>query len=252
MSIFAVVQMMFVMSDKLTKEMTVGELVADNFDRAKVLDQLGIDYCCGGKATLGEVCEKKGLKPEMVLAKLETPELGGEAVNFSKWPSDLLLDYVLKYHHRNFHLHNEELLNLVKKVEKVHGDRHPELHDVRKSVEASFEDLDSHFAKEEQVLFPQLYEIYNAREEGRSPEAFHCGSIVYPIRQMMLEHDATGEVWHHIAKITENFTTPADGCNSYRLMNRLLSDFFSDLKEHVAIENNLIFPQFIKMEQGEA
>ena len=167
MSIFAVVQMMFVMSDKLTKEMTVGELVADNFDRAKVLDQLGIDYCCGGKATLGEACEKRGLKPETVLAKLETPELGGEAVNFSKWPSDLLLDYVLKYHHRNFHLHNEELLNLVKKVENVHGDRHPELHDVRESVEASFEDLDSHFAKEEQVLFPQLYEIYNAREEGR-------------------------------------------------------------------------------------
>jgi iron-sulfur cluster repair protein YtfE (RIC family) len=32
-------------------------------------------------------------------------------------------------------------------------------------------------------------------------------------------------------------------------MNQQLYEFFNDLKEHVAIENNLIFPGFIKMEQ---
>lgn len=44
---------------------------------------------------------------------------------------------------------------------------------MRKLVEGSFEELDSHFAKEEQVLFPQFYEMYNAREEGREPAPFH-------------------------------------------------------------------------------
>ena len=70
-------------------------------------------------------------------------------------------------------------------------------------------------------------------------------------RQMMLEHDTAGETWQHIADLTEDFTTPADGCASYRLMNRQLYQFFEDLKEHVSLENNLIFPGFLRMESAE-
>ena len=232
--------------------MAVGDIVAGDFERAKVFEDLGIDYCCGGKDSLGAACRKKGLDPDKVIARLEAPAAEAGSANFSEWPLDLLVDYVLKWHHRNFHLHHEELLALVRKVEGVHGERHPELHEVLRLVEESFEELDNHFAKEEQILFPQFYEIYSAREEGREPAPFHCGSVAYPIRQMMLEHDATGETWHRIESITENFTTPADGCNSYRLMNRELFRFFADLKEHVALENNLIFPGFIRLEQGEA
>lgn len=66
---------------------------------------------------------------------------------------------------------------------------------------------------------------------------------------MMLEHDATGDIWNRIAELTENFTTPSDGCASYRMMNRKLYTFFKDLKEHVTLENQLIFPGFIKLEQ---
>ena len=73
---------------------------------------------------------------------------------------------------------------------------------------------------------------------------------------MMLEHDATGEMWEHITELTHNFETPSDGCASYHLMNQQLRQFFldlkehiSDLKEHISLENNLIFPGFLQMEQ---
>lgn len=123
------------MSEKITKEMIVGDIVADNFNRAKVFEHLGIDYCCGGKITLEEACRKKDLDPDKVIAQIETPVAEGDAPNFSEWPLDLLVDYILKKHHRNFHLHHEELLSLVKKVENAHGGHHPELHEVRKEVE---------------------------------------------------------------------------------------------------------------------
>ena len=118
-------------------------------------------------------------------------------------------------------------MQLVSKVASVHGVRHPELLDVRDAVAASFEELDSHFAKEENILFPQLYEMYHAQEEGRPAAPCHCGTIANPIRQMMLEHDATGEMWEH----------------------QQLRQFFLDLKEHISLENNLIFPGFLQMEQ---
>ena len=140
-------------------------------------------------------------------------------------------------------------MQLVSKVASVHGVRHPELLDVRDAAAASFEELDSHFAKEENILFPQLYEMYRAQEENRPAAPCHCGTIANPIRQMMLEHDATGEMWEHITELTHDFETPADGCTSYHLMNQQLRQFFLDLKEHISLENNLIFPGFLQMEQ---
>lgn len=85
------------MNDKLTKDMSVGALVADDFNRAKVFDRLGIDYCCHGSETLESACAKQNLNPDDVLASIETtaPE-GGRAPEFAEWPLDLLVDYVLK------------------------------------------------------------------------------------------------------------------------------------------------------------
>lgn len=239
------------MDKKLTKEMTVGQMVAEDFNRAKVFEQLGIDYCCHGGDTLEASCQKQNLRPEDVLARLErTGEAEGGAPAFASWPLDLVLDYVLKYHHRNFHEHHEELQRLVDKVAGVHGDRHPELIEVKQMVDESMEELQSHFAKEEQVLFPQLYELFEASQQQRSAAPFHCGSILYPIRQMMTEHDTAGDIWQRISDITEGFTTPADGCATYRLMNQELYRFFQDLKEHISLENNILFPGFLTMEQG--
>lgn len=238
-----------IMNSKLTKDMTVGSMVAEDFNRAQVLERLGIDYCCHGSDTLETACQKKGLNADDVLDQLDGREVKGNAPDFASWPLDLLVDYVLKVHHRNFHLHHEELMQLVDKVARVHGPHHPELLEVRQTVAESFEELDSHFAKEENVLFPQLYEIYQSHEEGRPAAPFHCGTISHPIRQMMLEHDQTGEMWQHISDLTHEFTTPADGCASYRLMSQQLKQFFLDLKEHISLENNLIFPGFIKMEE---
>ena len=215
------------MNSKLTKDMTVGSMVAEDFNRAQVLERLGIDYCCHGSDTLEAACQKKGLNADDVLDQLDGREVTGNAPDFASWPLDLLVD----------------------KVARVHGPHHPELLEVRQAVAESFEELDSHFAKEENVLFPQLYEIYQSHEEGRPAAPFHCGTISHPIRQMMLEHDQTGEMWQHISDLTHEFTTPADGCASYRLMSQQLKQFFLDLKEHISLENNLIFPGFIKMEE---
>lgn len=235
---------------KLTKDMTVGSMVAGDFNRAQVFEHLGIDYCCHGSDTLDAACKKANRSPDEVLAALaDKKEVTGGTPDFSSWPLDLLVDYVLKKHHRNFHLHHDEIMQLVAKVASVHGGRHPELLQLRDKVAESFEELDQHFFKEEHVLFPQLYEIFNAHNEGRPAAPFHCGTIAHPIRQMMLEHDTTGEMWEQITKISNNFTTPEDGCSSYRLMNEQLKQFFLDLKEHIALENNLIFPGFLGMEQ---
>ena len=40
---------------------TVGDLVAKDYRAAGVFKQYGIDFCCGGKKTVAEVCNQKGV-----------------------------------------------------------------------------------------------------------------------------------------------------------------------------------------------
>ena len=70
--------------------------MADDFDRAEVFENLGIDYCCHGNDTLEEACAKKGLNPDDVMARLDNKKSEGGAPDFASWPLDLLVDYVLK------------------------------------------------------------------------------------------------------------------------------------------------------------
>ena len=41
-------------------ESTVGDLAAEGINRTRVFETYGIDYCCGGRATLAEACQKAG------------------------------------------------------------------------------------------------------------------------------------------------------------------------------------------------
>ncbi len=65
----------------ITIGMTVGDLVRDHPELTRLLDALDIDYCCGGKRTIEEVCAEKGLDPKPFVTVLE-------AVAQSGGPSD--------------------------------------------------------------------------------------------------------------------------------------------------------------------
>ena len=50
---------------------TVGAIVTEEPQLSRVFEDLGIDYCCGGKVTLGEACRRNELNPHEVLTRLE-------------------------------------------------------------------------------------------------------------------------------------------------------------------------------------
>lgn len=101
--------------------------------------------------------------------------------------------------------HGPELLNLLEKVERVHGEAHPELHELKMLVSESLQDLEMHLQKEENVLFPYLYDLYAAFEQGQRMEPMHCGTIANPIRVMKMEHEGEGNRYLHIIELTDHF-----------------------------------------------
>ena len=68
-------------------------------------------------------------------------------------------------------------------------------------------------------------------------------------KMMMEEHENEGERFRKIAELSNNYTPPADGCNTYQVTFAMLNDFEKDLHLHIHLENNILFPAAIKLEQ---
>ena len=211
------------------KYTSVGQIVADDFAAASVFKKYGIDFCCHGEVTLEKACADLGLAVEEVeQALLRQDEAGNGRIPFASWPLDLLMDYILKIHHRGIRARGPELLALLEKVERVHGEAHPELHELKALVS---------------------YELYAAKEQGQRMAPMHCGTIANPIRVMKMEHEGEGNRYLHIIQLTNHFSVPQDGCASYRLLMQELEAFVDALFEHIHLENNLLFPRFEEIER---
>lgn len=227
------------MSQTMT-EATVGELVVERPARARVFEKLGIDYCCGGKKPLSQACQEKGLSVEQVVAELDQDQTAKEGErNWANASMTDLCDHIESTHHAYLKQELPRLEFLTGKVASVHGDRHPELLEVRDIFLALKAEMDGHMMKEERILFPMCRQL----DKADGPMAFHCGSIANPISVMIAEHDNAGEALEQFRKLTGGYTPPADACNTFRATYDALRQLEEDMHQHVHKENNILFPK---------
>lgn len=229
----------------------IGELVAEDYRTASVFKKHNIDFCCQGNRTIGEACEKQTLDTSSILkdlANLTLQEKQGD-IDFKTWPADLLVDYIEKKHHRYVEEKSAEIKPYLDKVCKVHGNHHPELHEINALFSASTHDLAAHMKKEELILFPfvkKMEKIKRAEAEYSRP---HFDTIENPIHMMNDEHLVEGERFRKIEALSNQYTPPADACNTYRVTFALLKEFEADLHLHIHLENNILFPKAIALEK---
>lgn len=229
---------------------TVGEIAAKDIRKAEVFKKYGIDFCCGGKKSLKQVCEEKGLDIEIVEAELENPvQKISSANNYNGWELDFLADYIYNQHHRYYYDELPVLKGLITKVTQHHGSNHPELKYVYSLFGQLVQELDTHFMREEKVVFPFIKALVFAKRTGNFEALNSQPSLTEPIRLMEVDHEAAGEILEQVQKLSGNYTPPADACNSYQFLYKKLKDLDEDLHQHIHLENNILFPKALKMDK---
>ncbi|WP_278551904.1 iron-sulfur cluster repair di-iron protein [Elizabethkingia bruuniana] len=233
-----------------TKTNYIGAMVAEDFRTAAVFKKYGIDFCCKGGRTISDACEKKGIDEQKIYEEIENlPKSGGANIDFTSWPLDLLADYVEKTHHRYVEEKTPVLQAFLDKLCKVHGERHPELFEIRELFDESAKDLAAHMKKEELILFPFVRNMIKAQQTGEALRQPHFGTVENPVNMMQHEHTVEGERFEKIAQLTDGYTPPADACNTYKVAFAMLQDFENDLHTHIHLENNILFPKSIHLEK---
>lgn len=235
----------------ITDKTKVGEIVASNINLAKVLNEYEIDFCCGGERLLSEICLEKNLSLDEVVTALTSnaEPLSTPGLQFDNWSLDLLIDYIVKYHHHYIRTEGPQTLKLLQKVAKVHGTANPKLIDIYSLFQESLSDLHEHLEKEEVVLFPFIEELLKTEEMNLQLPNFHCGSIENPIGVMMHEHSNEGDRFRKIATLSQEYSCPEYACDSYKLVMQMLSDFENNLHLHIHVENNILFPKAVSLQE---
>ena len=217
---------------------TLGGIVADNPGTARVLDRLGLDYCCHGQRSLESACAEAGLDPAAVRAELDAIGLDGDT-SWARLQPAALADHIVGSHHRYLKDELPVLDALAEKVLAVHGERHPELSDIRALVREIRADMEPHLMKEERILFPAIHDLARGRRD------FPFGSVADPIRMMLLEHDRAGDLLARLRATTGDYAVPADGCASYVSLYARLEAIELDTHLHVHKENHVLFPRVL-------
>lgn len=241
---------MAVMSTILQEK--VGDLVTRDFRTAPVFKKHRIDFCCGGGITIKAACERNRVDSEILETEL-LQVLGSsghsDLQKISTYPLDRLVEHIELTHHRYVESRSSEIRPFLDKVVRVHGDKAPELAEIRTLFEEAVGELAQHMKKEELVLFPTIRRMVRAEKSGTPYEHRLFRSIEQPIHQMEDEHDTEGRRFREIERLTNDFNPPAWACNTFRVTYALLEEFQQDLHVHIHLENNILFPGAIALEK---
>jgi regulator of cell morphogenesis and NO signaling len=239
----------------ISKEHTIGSIAAQDYRAADVFEQAGIDFCCKGDRSIAAACKEKKIPVEKLISRLqqavEAPDdKERPVINYPSWPLDLLADYIEKKHHRYVSSQIPIIKSFLEKIIQVHGASHPELSAIKKQFDACAGELTSHMKKEELLLFPFIRKMVEATQTGTKNATPAFGTVQNPIRMMMHEHDTEGERFRRIKELSGGYTMPEDACNTYKVAFASLHAFEEDLHLHIHLENNILFPQSMKLEQS--
>jgi regulator of cell morphogenesis and NO signaling len=228
----------------------VRELVLQQPTAARVLERFGIDYCCAGTRPLAEACHDVGCSVEELIRALETSTTDVPERDWRAEPLEDLIAHIVEKHHSFTRGEIKRLAACLAKVVSVHGRNHPELLHVQRTMAVLSTELLDHMDKEERLLFPYVVELEEAVRFSRRPPEPIFGTVQNPIAAMVMEHEASGQALDTVREVTKNYALPPEACATFQELYRALPAFAADLHQHIHLENNILFPRAIEVEEA--
>lgn len=230
------------------KDATVGQLARDNFSYIQFFTRHYVDFYCHGKLHLKEALAETGIAEESVKKELEaisqTPAQDYQ-VDIAQWPLDLLADYIQKTHHRYTEKTMMELKNKVDHYLQNHPGEGP-IGSFQEPLAALTRELAVHMKKEELMLFPFIRKMAASQGGDASLNRPMDGQI----DMLTHEHETQHQLLSEIRKILHSYTLETD--DEARAIIELMKELDHDLALHLHLENNILFPDTLKLQQAKA
>lgn len=216
-------------TNSVSAEQTLGGIAARVPGATAIFRELKLDFCCGGHVALKTAAAEKKLPLDDLISRLDALKPGC-APPAPAAPGELV-PHILARFHETHRQELPELVRLAKKVEAVHREHPLVPQGLSEALEETRMELESHMQKEETILFPMMLAGGNT-------------SIAFPISVMRAEHIGHGEQLVRLESLAHGFEPPPEACATWRALYTGLHKLVDDVREHIHLENNVLFPQF--------
>jgi regulator of cell morphogenesis and NO signaling len=234
-----------------TSTQSIREIVTTHPSAARIFSRFDIDLCSQGDKSLGEACAEQQLSVDQILEKLadaEADEVGASPFDATKLPLGRLIQHIVRIHHQCVRQELPRLAEMARTLAIKRSDPHPELQRIAELIEKLRDDLFVHIQKEEQVLFPFIAQM-DQESIIAYPAAHTCfRSVAQPVLKMVEQHEAADHLVVELRRLTEGYEPPAWACATHIALLAGLRAFEINLRQHVHLENDSLFPRAVEME----
>ncbi len=231
----------------------ITEIVTQDYRTSDVFLKYGIDYCCNGKSTLRAACELKGVDVEQVKQQLNeaiSSVNSSSSLEFNQWPIDFLIDYIEYVHHHYLRENLSTVEELLARFIHSQNSKYNSFTELMDYFVGLKTDLLPHLEKEEKVIFPYIKQVAHAYQSKESYASLFIRTLRKPLENVMHHEDEKlAQYIHRFRKLTNNYSCSVNASIAQRVCFAKLKELDSDLTQHMHLENNILFPKAIKMEQ---
>jgi regulator of cell morphogenesis and NO signaling len=208
---------------------TLAELAVTHPAAARVFRRHRLDFCCGGRRPLEDVCRERQLDPDAILASIAAEDpLMPEPERWDEAPLPALIAHIVGVYHARLREQLPQLVAMARRVEVRHGDKGSCPRGLAAHLETMQEAVLDHLRKEEEILFPLIASGLGARAGG-------------PVHVMEVEHEHHGENLQVVRRLTDDLIPPPEACTTWRALYLGLQQLEQELMEHIHLENNILF-----------
>ena len=163
---------------------------------------------------------------------------------------DALCNDILDRHHAYLHRTLPLIRAQLARLSDASAPPVPSVTAARLAFEDLAQQLERHLAKEENLLFPALDALAKADREGGHRPALPFPTVLHPIRVMEAEHARILTAIERLRQVTGGFVASPDAPEAWRECLEEFEELDADLRLHLRVENEVLFPMALELERG--
>ncbi len=234
--------------NEVNEKMTIKEIVIKNFNTTSVLDKYNIDYLFNGNISLAVVSAKNAIS--LTQLKKELNKILNNknlyADNYNDWDIQTLTNYIIQNHHTYV---RETIIKIKNKVEEL-GDSNANefINKITNLFQQLSKEMENHMKKEETISFPYIKYLLSCKKYNERPKIRRDGSIKKNLITLENEHASACNALIKIKEIIRKYSLLNSDKIAMTELSELIIEFDNDLKKHVHLENNILFPKIENLE----
>jgi len=198
-----------------------------------------------------EELQRTNINQQFIYALLHTfeDEKTFSENDYEDFSLEIIIDYIRKTH--NYYLAKKlcEIEQSIGILLKDYSGSHPLLYILNNFFSEYTRDLTSHINVEEKQLLPYITCLLKFEKGEIGEEKYFTATKNYSLKTFVESHHDTEQDLSNVRKAILNYQPPTTNQTPYRILIAQLHAFETDLSVHALIEDNVLIPRALQLEE---